>query len=97
MEALVPFGYESGVGAELLDVFLNGFVKAGDQRGHEHNDADAEDNAKNGETAAHLMRAKRVHRLLEIFAVCLRHFSLSDQVSARNASMGSNFAARVAG
>jgi len=38
---------------------------------------------------------------LRFFAVCLRHFAFSLsrglQVSARNASIGSSFAARVAG
>ena len=74
METLIPLGNKRGVCSELLDVVLDGFVEAGNQRGNQHDDADAQHHAKNGEPAAHLVGAQSVHCLLEIFAVCLRHF-----------------------
>ena len=73
VRALIPTRDERGVGAELLNVFLNLLIEAGDERGDKHDDADTEHDAKNGERAAQLVRAERVHRLLEIFAVRLRH------------------------
>src|SRR5260370_23152187 len=73
VETLVPLGNERGIRAILLDIFLNGLVEAGDQRGDQHNDADAQNHSKNGERAAHFVRAERVHRLLEVLGVRLRH------------------------
>ena len=91
---MIPTGNVGGVRAELLDLFLNFFVEAGDQRGDQHDHADTEHHAEDSEAAAHFVSTERVHGLLEIFAVSLCHVS---QPSARSASIGSRRAARTAG
>ena len=73
MAALIPFGDESGVRAELLHIFLHLLIKPGDQRRDQHDDADAKNHAEDGEGAAELVGPQGVHSLPEIFAVLLRH------------------------
>ncbi len=71
--SLIPFGDEGGVRSELIDVFLNFLIEAGKQRGDQHNDADAQDHTEDRQGAAQLVRAERIHCLLQIFAVSLCH------------------------
>src|SRR5215469_5512652 len=92
---LIPLGDEDGVCPNLVDAFLDLAIEPGDQRGYEHDDADAKNHAKNREGAAHLVRAERVDRLQEIFGVSARH--RLRYPSARKASMGSSLVARKAG
>ena len=77
MKSLIPLGDKRGIRAELLDVFLNRVVESGDQRGDQHDHAHAQHHAEHRKRAAHLVRAQRVHRLLQIFAIGLRHMLLS--------------------
>src|SRR5208337_2756431 len=55
----------------------------------------AQDHAEDGEGAAQLVGAQSVQRLLQVFAIGLCH--RLPQPSERSASMGSSFAARIAG
>src|SRR5215467_7992568 len=75
--SLIPFGDERGVRAELINILLNFLIEAGKQRGDEHNNADAQDHPEDRESAAQLVSAQRVHRLLQVFAVSLCHVYLS--------------------
>ena len=77
MARLVPFGDESGVCAELIDVFLNLLIEAGKQRGDQHDDADPQHHTKYRQGAPQLVCPECIHRLLQIFAVCLCHNVLS--------------------
>ena len=53
-----------GIRAELLDVVLDLRVEAGDQSGYQHDHADAEHYAEDGQKTAQFVCAERVHRLL---------------------------------
>src|SRR5439155_26652897 len=78
VRSLIKTGDERGVRSILLDAFLHLLIETGDERGDQHDDTDAEDHAENGKEAAQLVGAERVHRLLEIFAVLLRHVGFAD-------------------
>src|SRR4029077_9029174 len=58
-------------------------VKTGDESSDQHDDADPEDDAEHGQTAAQFVRAERVHCLLEVFAVLLCHCLFCVTRSAR--------------
>src|SRR5579885_520051 len=77
---LVPLGDEGRIRSELLDLFLDFLVEAGDQRRHQHDHADPEHHAEDGQRAAQFVRAQRIERLFQIFAVCLRHVPRSSAV-----------------
>ena len=63
MKSLIPFGNKSRVGAELLDVFLNLLIEAGDERRDQHDHTDTENHAEYGKPTAHLVGTKRIHGL----------------------------------
>src|SRR5208337_4153137 len=71
--SLVPFGDERRVGPELIDAFLDFLIEAGEQGGHQHDHADAQDHAEYGQGAAQFVGAQSVQRLFQVFAVGLCH------------------------
>jgi len=95
LAALVPLGDKGGVGAKLVDVLLDFLVETGEEGSDKHDDADTENDTEDGERTAQLVSAQGVHSLPQVFAVSLSH--RRPQFSERKASMGSSFAARMAG
>ena len=83
VRSLVETADKCSVGAVAGNVFGDVLVEAGDQRSHQHDHAHAHHHAQHGQQAAQLVRAERVERLAEVFAVCLSHGFLPEMVPAR--------------